>query len=265
MQIALQPAARRTDRATDLLISARTVSVVLGGRRVLHDIDLDLAASEIVTVVGPNGSGKTTLLRALIGALPTASGTITRRADLVTGYVPQSLTLDATMPLTVQRFMNLPKAHDASDVDRVLARLGVVGLERQQMSALSGGQFQRVLLGRALLQRPNLLILDEPTQSLDQPGAADFYQLIERVRAEQDCAVLMVSHDLHVVMSASDRVICLNRHICCQGTPAHVSAAPEYRALFGTGTRGAFALYQHQHDHRHDAPEDDNDPAGHAH
>ncbi|NCU21520.1 ATP-binding cassette domain-containing protein, partial [Candidatus Falkowbacteria bacterium] len=140
-----------------------------------------------------------------------------------------------------------------------LSRTGVAGLETRQMARLSGGQFQRVLLARALLARPDILILDEPTQGLDQPGIAAFYRLLEEVRRETGAAVLLVSHDLHVVMSASDRVICLNGHVCCQGTPRVVSAAPEYRALFGLGTGGALALYQHVHDHDHDQDE------GHGH
>ncbi len=156
------------------------------------------------------------------------------------------------MPLTVRGFLNLPARRRPADIGAMLARCGVAGLEERQMSALSGGQFQRVLLSRALLARPDLLILDEPTQGLDQPGTATFYALIEDVRRETGAAVLMVSHDLHVVMSASDRVICLNQHICCQGRPQVVRAAPEYRALFGLGTHGTMALYQHSHDHDHD-------------
>jgi zinc transport system ATP-binding protein len=133
------------------------------------------------------------------------------------------------------------------------------------MAALSGGQFQRVLLARALLSAPQLLILDEPTQGLDQPGEAAFYRLIEAVRQDTGAAVLMVSHDLHVVMAASDRVICLNGHVCCEGTPRVVSNAPEYRALFGLGTKGALALYQHDHDHDHDNGHDHDHGHGHDH
>jgi zinc transport system ATP-binding protein len=132
------------------------------------------------------------------------------------------------------------------------------------MSGLSGGQFQRVLLARALLCDPQLLILDEATQGLDQPGSAAFYQQIEKVRQELGCAVLMVSHELHVVMAASDRVICLNGHVCCEGAPEHVASAPEYRALFGTGTQGALALYRHEHNHSHDH-DHDHDCCSHDH
>lgn len=236
------------------LIEAIGMGVDLGGREVLRAIDFTIEAGEIVTVVGPNGSGKSTFVRALVGAIAPTRGIVRRAPGLVVGYVPQRLTLDATMPITVARFLNLPVRRNAADISRMLEHVGVSGLERRQMGALSGGQFQRVLLARALLSKPQILILDEPTQSLDQPGTAAFYRLVEMVRQEIGCAVLMVSHDLHVVMSASDRVLCVNGHICCEGTPLVVSAAPEYRALFGTGTQGAFALYQHKHDHNHNHP-----------
>ncbi|MCX7889666.1 MAG: metal ABC transporter ATP-binding protein [Rhodobacteraceae bacterium] len=215
-------------------------------------MDLALRAGEIVTVVGPNGSGKTTLVRALLGLERLSGGTVTRAAGLRIGYVPQRLHIDATLPMTVRRFLSLPLRISDELAESSLKRAGVAGLSGQQMTSLSGGQFQRVLLARALLSGPGLLILDEPTQGLDQPGVAAFYRLIAAVRQETGAAVLLVSHDLHVVMSASDRVICLNGHVCCEGTPAHVSAAPEYRALFGLGTGGTMALYRHHHDHDHD-------------
>ena len=159
----------------------------------------------------------------------------------------------------------LPRRVAASAVAQATARLGAEGLGQRQMASLSGGQFQRVLMARALLAQPEILILDEPTQGLDQPGVASFYRLIEEVRQDLGCAVLLVSHDLHVVMSAADRVICLNRHICCEGTPEIVSEAPEYRALFGIGTGGALALYRHEHDHRHDHDHDHGHKHGHDH
>lgn len=233
------------------LIEATGIGVDIGGRQILRDIDFTIDRGEIVMVIGPNGSGKSTFIRVLVGAIPPSHGQVTQAPRLVVGYVPQRLALDAAMPLTVARFLNLPNHRRPADVAEMLEHVGVGGLQQRQMSALSGGQFQRVLLARALLSRPDILILDEPTQSLDQPGTAAFYRLIEMVRRELGCAVLMVSHDLHVVMSASDRVLCINGHICCEGTPTVVSAAPEYRALFGTGTQGAFALYPHQHNHHH--------------
>ncbi len=233
------------------LISARNLSVRLDGRDVLENVNFTIEPGEIVTIVGPNGSGKSTFVRALIGAASARKGDVGRREGLKIGYVPQRLEIDPTLPITVARFLGLPVRRDAVVIRETLARVGLEDISTRQMTALSGGQFQRVLLARALLVGPDLLILDEATQGLDQPGVAAFYVLIEKVRREIDCAVLMVSHDLHVVMSASDRVICINGHICCEGTPTMVSAAPEYRALFGLGTQGALALYQHQHDHSH--------------
>ncbi len=234
------------------LIAAEGLSVRLGQADVLTGITLSIRPAEIVTILGPNGSGKSTLLRALLGILPPSSGRVLRQAGLRVGYVPQRLTIDRSLPITVRRFLSLPaRCTDAQATD-ALARVGLPGVEGRQMADLSGGQFQRVLLARALLTEPQLLVLDEPTQGLDQPGEAAFYRLIAEVRQDTGAAILMVSHDLHVVMAASDRVICLNGHICCEGTPRVVSNAPEYRALFGLGTQGALALYQHDHDHSHD-------------
>ncbi len=233
------------------LLSAEHVCVRYGDVEVLHDISLSVAPGEIVTILGPNGSGKSTLLRALLGIVPVAEGRMLRQAGLRIGYVPQKLAVERTMPITVRRFLSLPVRVSDRAAKDALVRVGMEGQDDQQLSDLSGGQLQRVLLARALLDQPGLLMLDEPTQGLDQPGEASFYRLIEEVRRDTGAAVLMVSHDLHVVMAASDRVICLNGHICCEGTPRVVSTAPEYRALFGLGTQGALALYRHEHDHDH--------------
>ncbi len=244
------------------LIEARGLSVRYGSTTVLENVDFSIMPGEIVTIVGPNGSGKSTLLRALLGGARLSAGQITRRADLRLGYVPQRLVLDAALPITVARFLGLPRRVTRTEAREALERAGVPDIGDRPMADLSGGQFQRVLLARALLGRPNLLMLDEGAAGLDQPGAASFYRRIEDVRRETGCAVLMVSHDLHVVMSASDRVICLNGHICCEGTPEVVAEAPVYRALFGEGTQGALALYRHHHDHVHgDDCGHDNDTA----
>ncbi|QYK42975.1 MAG: metal ABC transporter ATP-binding protein [Paracoccaceae bacterium] len=233
------------------LLSAERLGVRLGGRTVLEGVDFRLDTAEIVTLVGPNGSGKSTLLRALLGIVPASAGRVARMAGLRIGYVPQRLAIDRAMPLTALRFLSLPQPVPQAEAMAVLARTGVADCAGRQMTALSGGQLQRVLLARALLGSPQVLMLDEPTQGLDQPGEAAFYRLLEEVRGETGAAVLLVSHDLHVVMAASDRVVCLNGHVCCEGTPQVVSAAPEYRALFGLGTGGALALYRHEHDHGH--------------
>ncbi|WP_212524254.1 metal ABC transporter ATP-binding protein [Actibacterium sp. MT2.3-13A] len=247
------------------LITAEKMGVRYGGRVALEGVDFTIHPGEIVTVVGPNGSGKSTLLRALLGVIRPSEGRVSRQKGLRVGYMPQRLAFDGRMPMTVRRFLSMPERRSDAEARAALARVGVPGVERQQMDTLSGGQFQRVLLARALLARPQILVMDEPTQGLDQPGEAAFYKLIEELRAETGCAILLVSHDLHVVMSASDRVLCLNRHVCCEGTPMVVSNAPEYRALFGLGTGGALALYRHDHDHDHDHDEHDHDGHGHNH
>jgi len=239
------------------LITVKNLSVAYGANTVLRDVSLTVEPGEIVTIVGPNGSGKSSLLRAIIGATEPASGEIFLKPGLKIGYVPQRLHVDPTLPITVERFMRLTDRVSKADCSSALAAAAVPDLLKRQMSRLSGGQFQRVMLARALINRPDVLLLDEATQGLDQPGSAAFYQQIETVRRDTGCAVLMVSHELHVVMSASDRVICLNGHVCCEGAPAVVASAPEYRALFGTGTGGALALYRHDHghDHNHDHPQ----------
>lgn len=234
------------------LVSLADCSVSLAGNTVLNSVDIALEPGEIVTIVGPNGSGKSTLLRTLIGAVAPSSGTLTRQPGLRIGYVPQKLHIDPTLPITVRRFLSLPNRVSDAEAAAALLRAGAETLGDRQMARLSGGQFQRVLLARALLCDPQLLILDEATQGLDQPGSAAFYETIAQLRDDLGCAVLMVSHELHVVMAASDRVICLNGHVCCHGAPEHVASAPEYRALFGSGTQGALALYRHEHDHAHD-------------
>jgi zinc transport system ATP-binding protein len=246
------------------LIAAENLDVRIGQVAILTGVSLQVRPAEIVTILGPNGSGKSTLLRALLGIIPANGGRVLRQAGLRLGYVPQRLTIDRSLPMTVRRFLSLPQRCTDAQATAALARVGLPGLDQRQMVDLSGGQFQRVLLARALLADPQLLVLDEPTQGLDQAGEAAFYQLIADVRASTGAAVLMVSHDLHVVMAASDRVICLNGHICCEGTPRVVSNAPEYRALFGLGTQGALALYQHEHDHTHDHAHHDHSHHDHA-
>jgi len=248
------------------LIRAEGVSVAYGGAQpVLSGIDFAIRPGEIVTVVGPNGSGKSTFLRSVLGMIAPSAGQVWRAPGLRVGYVPQRLHLDPNLPLTVARFLRLLQPLRGAEVEALLARVGVPGLAARTMTTLSGGQFQRVLLAQALAGQPQILVLDEPTQGLDQPGIAAFYRLIEDVRRELGCAVLSVSHDLHVVMSASDRVICLNGHICCEGTPRVVLNAPEYRALFGLGTQGALALYQHNHDHEHGLEDKEDHLCDHSH
>ena len=234
------------------LISASDLVISFGRRTILDGVSLTLNKGEIVTLIGPNGSGKSSLARALMGAIPIARGYIKPAENLAVGYVPQKLGLDIPMPMSVRRFLAMPARADASAITTAARRAGADELLDRQVAALSGGQLQKVLLARAILGRPDILILDEPAQGMDQPATAEFYRFLQDYRAETGCGILLVSHDLHVVMSASDRVICLNGHICCEGTPQVVQEAPEYRALFGPGTGGTMALYRHEHDHSHD-------------
>ncbi|MDJ0776852.1 MAG: metal ABC transporter ATP-binding protein [Gammaproteobacteria bacterium] len=230
-----------------MLIETRGLCVQLGQRMVLKDIDMGLERGEIVTIIGPNGSGKSTLLRALIGAVKPASGQVLHSRGLKIGYVPQRVHIDETLPMPVRRFMSLPRRPSAEALDAAMAGAGISGLDQQQVMSLSGGEFQRVLLARALLEKPDLLLLDEATQSLDHRGSAGFYRQIDAVREELGCGVIMVSHELHVVMRRTDHVICLNGHICCQGKPEVVSASPEYQSLFDLDDMET-AVYHH-HDH----------------
>ena len=226
-----------------MLIKINDLNIQYGNKKVLQNFNLLLAEREIVTIVGPNGSGKTTLFKAIIGTAPIKTGTVELKPNLKIGYVPQQLNIDRSLPLTVDRFLRLTQ-------DKFKNTLKIVDIEdilNLQISNLSGGQMQRVLLASAILNQPDVLLLDEATRGLDQPATAAFYRLVETIRKETGCAILMISHDLHVVMAASDRVICLNTHICCEGAPQAVARSPEYKALFGPDIDGAFALYQHSH------------------
>lgn len=232
-----------------MLIECDNLSVHFGRRSVLSNISFSVSPQEIVTVLGPNGSGKTTLFKTLIGALSPSSGVLKKKPGLRIGYVPQRLHIDQTLPMSVKRFMNLPSGYSPHTVAEALEHAGVPGLDKQQIMDLSGGQFQRVLLARALLGNPDLLLLDEATQGLDHRGSASFYRQIANVREQLGCAIVMISHELHVVMRQTDRVICLNGHICCQGKPEIVSDSPEYHALFGLDRESEAALYLHQGHH----------------
>ncbi len=233
------------------LIEAQGIGVRQGARWLVRGVDLSIGPGEIVTLIGPNGSGKSTTVKALLGIIETAEGRLQSRADLRIGYVPQSLAIDRTMPLTVRRLMTLTGRHDPAEIERALDDVGIADLAERPVQQLSGGEFQRALLARALVRRPQLLVLDEPVRGVDFAGEIALYELIHDIRERLGCAILMISHDLHIVMRQTDRVVCLNGHVCCSGTPKAVAASPEYRALFGARAAAALAIYRHDHDHVH--------------
>jgi zinc transport system ATP-binding protein len=249
----------------DALISARRLALSRGGRAILADIDIDIAPREIVTLIGPNGAGKTTLVRALLGLEPLDRGSIQRKSGLVVGYAPQRFDIDHAIPLTVARFIWLGRQAPPDEITRVLSEVGAGALPERQLSELSGGELQRVVLARALIRSPDLLVLDEPVRGVDYAGEAELYNLIGRLRTERGFGVLLVSHDLHVVMAQSDRVICINRHVCCSGVPHSVAQHPEYARLFGPQAARAFGLYHHHHDHSHDLAGEPQPPASGGH
>jgi zinc transport system ATP-binding protein len=237
---------------TDVLLAARGIRFARAKRTILEGIDLDLAPGQIVTLIGPNGAGKTTLVRILLGLERADGGTITRRPGLRIGYAPQRFDRDPAIPMTVARFLAIGGPHTSAEAAAALNEVGAARVIGQQLSELSGGELQRVVLARALLRKPDLLVLDEPVRGVDYAGEAELYDLIGRIRDARGVGILLVSHDLHVVMAQSDRVICVNRHICCSGMPEAVAQHPEYARLFGPEAARSFAVYQHQHDHSHD-------------
>ncbi|MBF0627918.1 MAG: metal ABC transporter ATP-binding protein [Magnetococcales bacterium] len=241
----------RKNSASDsaVLLEAHGLCVTRGGEALLREVDLVVHAREIVTIIGPNGAGKSTLLAALLGLIPLSGGRVTRRAGLVMGHVPQRLRVDAVLPLTVARFIAL-SAPDAAAPMAILERLGCDHLLHRPMHALSGGEMQRVLLTRALSRNPDLLVLDEPAQGLDLTGEEQLHAFMDELRRDKGMAILLVSHNLHFVMAGANRVICLNRHVCCSGSPTAVRATPEFQLLFGDKIP-AVGFYQHHHDHCH--------------
>lgn len=233
------------------LVELKNVGVCRGGRWLIRGIDLSVGAGEIVTIIGPNGSGKSTMAKTAIGVIDPDEGQVTRAAELAIGYVPQKLAINKAMPLTVRRLLELSGGKSSKQIDQALELTGAEKLAASQIHVLSGGEFQRVLFARALIGRPQLLVLDEPVDGVDFAGSLALYQLITKIRDETGCGVLLISHDLHVVMAQTDSVICLNSHICCRGTPELVAENPEYLKLFGKGAAQDLAIYKHHHDHSH--------------
>ncbi len=239
------------------LLKSKGISLTLHKNTILHDISLTVSEGEIVTVVGPNGAGKTMLLRVLLGLQKPTQGQVWLRPQLRIGYMPQKLKIEPTLPLTVKRFLCINKNYDNESLQSVLNEVGATSLSDHSFHVLSGGEVQRVLLARALLNKPQLLVLDEPVQGVDINGQRSLYQLIAHLRERWKCGVLLVSHDLNFVFAASDKVICLNQHICCAGKPEKVAKDPQYTQIFGESGIEHLALYTHHHDHHHDQAPDE--------
>jgi zinc transport system ATP-binding protein len=236
---------------SNALIRLEQVAVTFAGQSVLDNIELSVEPGQIVTLIGPNGAGKTTLVRAVLGLLKPDSGSVWRKPKLRVGYMPQKLHVDPTLPLSVLRFLRLVPGVDRAMALAALKEVGAEQVIDSPVQSVSGGEMQRVLLARALLREPELLVLDEPVQGVDVAGQAELYSLITRLRDRHGCGVLMVSHDLHLVMSTTDQVVCLNRHVCCSGHPEQVSGDPAFVELFGKNAQ-SLAIYHHHHDHAHD-------------
>lgn len=234
-----------------MLLDLRGIDYSAGTRPILQRVFLQIARGQIVTLIGPNGAGKTTLIKIAMGLLQPADGQVLRAPELRIGYMPQRLTVENTMPLSVERFLHLATRAHKESVAEAIASVGASSLLNARLQDLSGGELQRVLLARALLQKPDLLVLDEPAQGVDLKGQAELYRLIMGIRDEYRCGVLMVSHDLHLVMAATDEVICLNQHVCCHGHPEKVSNDPAYLELFGRRDAETMAFYTHYHTHHH--------------
>lgn len=234
-----------------MLVSLENAGIFRSRKWLVRGVSMGVEPGEIVTLIGPNGSGKSTTAKLALGVLAADEGSASRKAQLRASYVPQKLKLSPNLPLSVTRFLLLTNKADKSQINAALRATETDHLANQQMVNLSGGEFQRVLLARAILCSPEFLVLDEPVQGVDFNGEVALYKLIEDIRNRLDCGILLISHDLHVVMSTTDRVICLNGHVCCSGTPANVASSDEFKSLFGERTTSGLALYEHRHDHEH--------------
>lgn len=236
---------------SDTLTSLESISLSIANKKILDNVSLTIKPQQIVTIIGPNGAGKTSLLNVILGLQKPQEGTVFRAKHLCIGYVPQQVNIDAHLPLTVTDFILLAKGSSNTLLPQVATELSISHLLEQPIQALSGGEFQRVLLARALIRQPQLLVLDEPAQGIDINGQAQLYQLLEKLVKKHKFGVLMVSHDLHLVMAKSDQVLCLNQHICCSGSPEDINQHPEYRKLFTTTEANSISIYTHHHDHHH--------------
>ena len=239
-------------KLTNALISAKNVSVLKNQKSILENIDIQINKKDFITIIGPNGAGKTMLLKCLMGFYKPTSGMIERKEKLKIGYMPQSINVINTMPMTVKGFITVKKKYDDVSLHKVITEVNLGEIVNKQLSVLSGGEMQRVLLARSLLNNPDLLILDEPAQNLDISGQLNFYKLIQEIYSKRDISILMISHDLHLVMVSTKKVLCLYKHICCSGAPQQIAKDPEFLSMFGKDMANMMSIYQHSHDHNHD-------------
>ena len=229
------------------LITARNLTLKKQGNLILDNIGMEVAARDFITIIGPNGAGKSMLLKCLMGFETLYKGTVHRQPDLKIGYVPQVFEINKTMPIRVKSLLELKNPN----ISQAVGEVGVEDLLDKSLVDLSNGELQRVLLARAIAAKPQLLILDEPAQNLDIPGQVKLYKLLGEIYQKYQLAILMVSHDLHMVMASTKQVICLFRHICCSGKPHKVTKDPSFQKLFGSDVKGIMATYNHRHDHAH--------------
>lgn len=241
-------------KASQNQLEVSGLTVLKSGRTILDKVSFSLGHGEIMSVIGPNGGGKTTLLRVILGLLSPNSGKVQCAVGTRIGYVPQKLALDNSMPLTPRRFLSLGMKTTLKRVTEIAQRTGITHLLDQQLTGLSGGETQRVLLARAIMKKPDFLVLDEPTQGMDITSQSELFRLIGAIRQETGAAIIMVSHDLHLVMRGTDKVLCLNGHVCCTGPPAEIKHEPGFRALFGHLDEAAVVPYHHDHQltYKHD-------------
>ena len=236
----------------DLLVKVSDAGLYKDGKWLVKGVNLNITKGKIVTLIGPNGSGKTTTAKIALGLYKNIEGTVERLTNKIS-YVPQKVSIDWTLPVRVIDFMVLTQDLQDQEINDALNLTGVEHLKNNNLRELSGGEFQRVLLARAIAKKPDLLVLDEPVQGVDFTGEVELYALIKKISETLKCGILLISHDLHVVMSATDYVVCLNGHVCCSGTPVDVAKNKEYKELFGEKSSQLLSLYEHQHDHVHDS------------
>lgn len=220
------------------------------GKWLVEGVSLKVEKGKIVTLIGPNGSGKSTTAKIALGIYKNIEGNVEKYTNKI-GYVPQKISIDWTLPLRVYDFMLLTENIDEEVIDEALNLTGVIHLKNKNLGNLSGGEFQRVLIARAISKKPELLVLDEPVQGVDYTGEIALYELIKKISDTLNCGILLISHDLHTVMTATDHVVCLNGHVCCSGTPMDVAKNNEYKTLFGEKASQILSVYEHKHDHVH--------------